>query len=194
MDYYCGQWANSNCPDPKELYESLVFKPDDVISDIGFSYWSKLESNSYRFHEFKDWHLYDYSDDRCISLAPSQERIQYGIKEIYFEFYVNSTIYIHTPGMFSKGINKGSKMNVEFGKLYFYEVNHEFHELLDYGGDHCNDDKTYQMDACNYDGVEKKSMEMPGCTTPYGPNKTKICTNSTKGSEAQEIYDSYMYS
>ena len=62
-------------------------------------------------------------------------------------------------------------------KENFYDVHYEFHELLDYGGAVCNNDQTYQMDACNYNGTEKKSLEELGCTTPFGPNKTKICTN-----------------
>ena len=189
-DYHFGkQWANSNCSDPKELYESIVFKPEDVIREIKFTDWT----NYIHEHEYKDLYIHDdLHNGRCFTVIPSYEHSQYGIKEIYMMFHVNSSIYIHTPGMFSKWRKIGSKINVEFGKFYNYEVNHKYHELLDYGGAHCNNDITYQMDACNYEVVENESMEMLGCTTPFGPNKTKICTNSTKGREATRIHARYL--
>ena len=56
-----------------------------------------------------------------------------------------------------KGSNQlRSKIHVKLGKNYFYDVHHEYHEVLDYGGTPCNNDKTYQMDACNYNGTKKK--------------------------------------
>ena len=67
---------------------------------------------------------------------------------------------------------------MELGKEYHLYVHYEIHELLDYGGAFCNNDKTYQMDACNYNGIEKKSLEIVGCTNPYGFNKTKICNDA----------------
>ena len=63
-----------------------------------------------------------------------------------------------------------------------------------YGGSPCNNDKTYQIDACNYNGAEKKSLEELGCTTPFAPNKNKICTNRTIGKRAYSNFNRFMYS
>ena len=82
---------------------------------------------------------------------------------------------------------------MELGKDYHLNVHYEVHELLDHGGAFCNNDKSYQMDACNYMGVEKKSLETVGCTTPFGPNKTKICTDANKGKNSSEIYWKFMF-
>ena len=191
-----GHWSNSNCSDPKELFESIVFKPKDVIDSIGFEYWTKPEDNKYSIDEFKDWYTYDDARfGRCATLALSHEQTQSGIKEINLRLHANSTVHIHTPGMFSKGSKQlSSFIEVELGTQQILEVYHEVHELLNYGGALCNNDRTYQMDGCNNNGIEKKSLETVGCTTPYGPNKTKICTDANKGQKALEIYWKFIYS
>ena len=192
-DYiYYGQWVNSNCSDPKELFEAIVFKPEEVIKSIRFVYWKNSSSNW--IDNFTD--LYEDSDfGRCVTLTPSKEHIQYGIRAMQLRLLVNTTVYIHTPGMFLKGSEQlRSKIHVKLGKDYRYGVHHEFHELLDYGRSPCNNEKTYQIDACNYNGTEKQSLEELGCTTPFGPNKNKICTNQTIGRKAILTYYSSMYS
>ena len=131
---------------------------------------------------------------RCITLSLSHVNSQYGIKKIEMQLLVKSTIHIHTPGMFSKGSKQlSSKNNVELGKFYDLHVHYEVYELLDYGGAFCNNDKTYQLDTCNYNGTEKTSLEIVGCTTPFGPNKTKICTDIL-ALKASDIYLQYMFS
>ena len=84
MNYmFYGQWANSNCSDPKELFESIVFKPEDVIDWIHFEYWTKPEGTNYSIHEFKDWYLYeDAIFGQCVTLSLSHANSQYGIKKI----------------------------------------------------------------------------------------------------------------
>ena len=161
-----------------------------MIKSIRFDYWTNSSSNW--INNFTD--LYKDSDfGRCVTLTPSNEHIQYGIRKITLKLLVNSTVYIHTPGMFLKG-SKQSKIDMKLGKIDKYVVHREYHELLDYGGSPCNNDKTYQIDACNYNGTEKKSLEELGCTTPFGPNKTKICTNETIGRRAYSIYHRFMFS
>ena len=162
-----------------------------MIKSIRFEYWTKSSSN------WIDNITVFYEDSpigRCFFLNIN-EHIQYGIKEINLKVLVNSTIYIHTPGMAKKG-NKHlrSRINVELGKWYDYYVQHEYHELLHYGRDPCNNYKTYQIDACNYDATEKQSLEEHGCKTPFGPNKTRICTNQTIGGKAMLTYFTFMYS
>ena len=190
-----GPWSNSNCSDPKEVFESVVFKPEDVISSILLEYWTKPGSTNYSIHEFKDWYLYDDAMyGRCISLSLSHVNSQYGIQKIDLQLLVNSTIHIHTPGMFSKRSKQLSfKNNVELGKWYDLHVHYEVYELLDYGGTFCNNDRTYHLDKCNYNGTEKKSLEIFGCTTPFGPNKNTIC-NDVFALKANDIYWQYMFS
>ena len=163
-----------------------------MIKSIRFVYWTNSSSNW--IENFTD--LYEDSVfGRCVTLTPSNEHIQYGIRAMRLRLLVNTTVYIHTPGMFLKGSEQlRSKIHVKLGKDYRYGVHHEFHELLDYGRSPCNNEKTYQIDACNYNGSERQSLEEFGCTTPFGPNKSKICTNQTIVSKAFSTYWRFMYS
>ena len=176
----------------QKIFEAIVFKPEDVIKSIAFNY--RTNPSGDKIDNFTD--LYEDSDyGRCVTLTPSNKQIQYGIKQVKLKLLVNSTVYIHTPGMFLKGSEQLiSKIDVKVGKTYFYDVHHEYHELLDYGGYPCNDDKRYQMDACNYNGIKKLSLEKLRCTTPFGPNKAKTCTNHTIGRRAYWTYHRFMSS
>ena len=45
----------------------------------------------------------------------------------------------------------------------------------------------YGKDQCTDENFEKEAIELYGCTTPFGPNKDRICDdteNATKGSVA----------
>ena len=190
-----GKWAANHtvdCSDPKELLESIVFKPEDVINSIQFYYWTKSSTTYYNsIHEFKDWYHTDYIQyGRCITLEPSYEHSQYGILRIVLALLVNSTIFIHsTPGLLMKGSDQlMSTHYVELGKFYTMPVSHEVRELLDYGGDPCNKEKTYHVDICNAKGFEEKSLATVGCTSPYATNKSKICTDAYNGKTASNIY------
>ena len=195
FDYDYGKWASNNCSDPKELYEAIVFKPEDIIKSINIWYWTKSNVSEYSsINEFKDWYYRDCKTiGRCVILAPSHEHSQHGIKEIFVELRVNSTIAINTPGMLSKGSKMMMyKSYVELGKQYTMNIDYDIYELLDYGGEPCNNDKSYQLDDCNSNGAWKKSMETIGCTSPYALNKTKICTDAVKAGETAKIYSQFM--
>ena len=113
---------------------------------------------------------------------------------INLDLIVNSTIFIHTPGMFTKGSDLLMTNNyVEKGKMHLIDINYEIRELLDYGGDPCNTDKIYQMDGCYSKATEKIALATVGCTTPYAFNKTNICTDDSKGEAALDIYDMFMF-
>ena len=86
-----------------------------------------------------------------------------------------------------------SKSSVELGKHYVKSISYEIHELLDYGGETCNNDKSYQLDDCNTKEVELDSLDMVGCTNPYALYKTKICTDAYEGEKAIDIYREFMY-
>ena len=98
--YSSGKWANDNCSDPKELFEAIVFKPEDVIRSIEFRYWRNSSHNIINSN-FTD--LYEDSNEgRCFTLAPSNEHIQYGIKRTYTLIFLNNHLslsiqnYLHS--------------------------------------------------------------------------------------------------
>ena len=114
-----------------------MFKLEDVIETIQFKYWTKSQGMVYsNIHEFNDWY---HNDDsfygQCFTLVPSHEHIQHGIKSLSLKLIVNSTIFIHTPGMLKKGSDQLAAIHyVENRKVHTFQINYEIHELLDYGG------------------------------------------------------------
>ena len=127
---------------------------------------------------------------RCFTLTPSDDYTKYGIKKIGLRILVNSTIFIHSAGIVQTGSRQiMSEQYVELRKRYNFFFNWRFYDLLDYGGGICNNDKNYSKDLCVDKAVEKESIDKSGCTTPFGPDKTKICMEKEKSKNVSLIYD-----
>ena len=182
--YRHGKWATNDtkCSDPKELFESIVFKPEDVLTSIRIEYW-EVSSTAYNsLYQFKNWHWHDSKHyGRCFTLTPSDEIIRNGIKMIALKLMANSSIFVHTPGVYNKRLKQQSRKYVELGKRYSFKFKHVIHDVLDYGGDSCYNDKTITYDLCIDKANERKLLEKVGCTSPFGFNKTKICTDGDQG-------------
>ena len=52
----------------------------------------------------------------------------------------------------------------------------------------CTKDEFYDVDNCIEQDIEERSLAKYGCTTPFGPNKTHICTDQALGKGALEVY------
>ena len=50
----------------------------------------------------------------------------------------------------------------------------------------------YEKDSCTESKLDKTSLEKFGCTTPFGPNKDKICKDQENGSKVMELYTKTM--
>ena len=142
-NYKNREWRNNNtnCTDPKKLFEAIVFKPEDVIKKFDISYWSTTKSQSYNYLQSKNqWHQYDSSSyGRCFTLKLSPEQVMKDIKGITLKLGVDSDVFTHTPGMVltqpknKMTFNGGEvteQQKAEVNKMYLWTLNHEHHELL----------------------------------------------------------------
>ena len=66
------------------------------------------------------------------------------------------------------------------------QLNHEIYNMLDLGG--CSTEPEFDQDLCTDARAERTSLKKLGCTTPFGPNKDKICQDQESGSKALKIY------
>ena len=192
-----GKWENKlNCNDPRQLFESIVLKPENVVKSIGFIFWSYPIEMEPRIvykglREYSDWHHYDsMMYGRCFTMNPPKKLTKYGIKKVFLKLKVNATIFIHTPGMRLK--TKGGELmqlhNVALGKKYNFAIKHESYEVLDYGGDPCNNEQNYSKDLCADVAIQTESINKIGCTTPFGPDKNQICRERNESRAARSIY------
>ena len=69
---------------------------------------------------------------------------------------------------------------------------HEYYEMVDFGGDSCNNEKEYRRDLCTNKAIEIESLNTFGCTTPFGPSKDKICTQD-EGGNVTKLYNDAIY-
>ena len=140
--YFKGRWnsKNTDCIDSRKVFEAIVLKPEDVIRKVSFFYGSTNKMQSFTYLQYKDeWKHYDnHYHGRCFTMSPTPEQIRKGILYIELDIAVNSTIYIHTPGLLfhypSKKITFFGEAYrqfryVEVGKSFKWTLNYEFHEL-----------------------------------------------------------------
>ena len=147
--------------------------------------------------KFVNWQQYDsMKHGRCFTLSLSHELTKFGVKKLSFELKrYSSAVFIHTPGNFLKastGKMRYQKL-VHRGVIYRLSINHEFNELLDFGGDSCNDEKEYSRDFCTEKSVEMEMLKQFGCTSPFGQNKTQICKAGEKALNVTQIYKNGLY-
>ena len=62
--------------------------------------------------------------------------------------------------------------------------------LVDSSGDNCNDEKLYSRDLCVEELAQNECLNKVQCTTPFGPDKSKICQNNNDGNVTVKIYRS----
>ena len=145
---------------------------------------------------------FDYFDSayygRCTTFTPSQKRINQGIKSIVLSLKQSAKVFIHTPGMFLTYPEKAMKyfgqdvrleITANAGMRYTWNVKHEVHELVEFNKNGCNWEKQYSKDLCVDKLIQKESLENVGCTTPFGSDKSQICTNLSNAQKALKMYD-----
>ena len=197
-----GKWvgASDSCSDPKNLFESIIFKPEDVIKYVSFYDFNSNVAYYDNINDYDNWFHFDTKFyGRCFTvLAPSDTKNGNWISAIELILLVDSTIIIHTPGMFvsaNEGGQKKQEKSIELGNWYEFSLDFEYHQMLDvdYGGIPCIDDNEYQKDLCFEKTIEKELVDKVGCTTPFGPNKSQICKQEDEISKASEMYGSLYY-
>ena len=64
--------------------------------------------------------------------------------------------------------------------------------MLDIGGKPCKTEPGFDQDLCTESQLDKKLLIKFGCTSPFGPNKDKICKDHENGSKVMELYKDTM--
>ena len=64
--------------------------------------------------------------------------------------------------------------------------------MLDIGGKPCTPETGFDKDVCAESKLDEKSLEKFGCTSPFGPNKSRICKDYETGFKVMELYKDTM--
>ena len=189
--YRKGNWASSKCPDPATLYESLVIKPQDLLDSISFGFYSKPTSDAVTIEpKFSTKVLSPFDRPtygRCYIATPTKEMTSFGIKWVRIYAKKNVEVFLHSHGMLeTEGDLNKIKVNIE--EFKDVDIEHEVYELLNHGKQSCNLLAEYNKDVCEHEMFERETIQLHGCTTPFGPNKDKICKSPEKGTTVLEEF------
>ena len=188
-----GKWVG-NCSDPKEYFESIAYKLEDLVASVGYKYFDEdvedyLENNPKKLNN-----LWTHSDTRaygrCFSLVPTTFHIKLGIKEIQIGVKSDVDAFFHTPENFitaEHDTDRLQKQRIILKHVYRCKVSHDLFKMID-DGKSCMSHPKYSIDKCANEEVERKSLENFGCTSPYGSNKTNICQDPDVISKVIEMY------
>ena len=149
--------------------------PDDAICENGQKLFYKKE--------------YYFNGD-CFATVLPDCIIAAGPLEVVFEFYDKTDIFIHHFGQFLSP-NSRSRVDVDKGKFVKIAVNHEVVQLLsgeEFGNCVDNYGNDGDFDSCIYSNLKRLMMEEVGCTVPWIPDKSQICTDETKRKKAFDVY------
>ena len=186
-DYFHNNvWEGSNgshefCKDPWKLYEEMTKNPfDAMIKNITAS---NDDLDKYQLN-------YSSRDDkyngRCFTFEePQNTKITY----VQIWFWNDAYVYVHSPGSFFGTDYKEFKVLV--GDRVKVDVMHEVFEVLDFDGHAC-EKYPFGRDACIFEMIQKDSTKI-GCTSPYGRNKSNICTDNEKSSYAYDLFANLTY-
>ena len=176
---WVGDGSEDFCKDPLKLYEEMTKDPfNSIITDVvmvGMNYDS-FNPTTYVTKDSK-W------NGRCYEFeVPKDTKITFMV----FWLSKDALVYIHSPGSFHGANYK--EFAVLLGKQIEIDVMHEVFEVLDFDQQQC---ETYPdgRDKCIDEKVYELSMEQLGCTSPYGTNKSNICTSTETSSKAYTIFD-----
>ena len=174
-EIWTGNGTEDFCNDPSALYEEMTKDPfNSVVSAVTVN----LNFNLTAYTTKDDW-----VNGRCYEFELPKDT---KITTMEFRFWNSAYVYIHSPGSFH-GTDYWD-IQVLIGKVIFVNILHEVFEVLDFDGQPC---KKYPngRDKCIDDKIHEISMEELGCTSPYGQNKSNICTNHGKSSKAYSIFE-----
>ena len=189
------KWSNQaieNCDDPKSLYYNIIWKLEDLVFKVEVASFdmSKIVFNDNIAALFSP--IDKSANGRCYTIQPPEQNLKDGIYRIKFIFKAEARVFVNNNGVLgvkraadSKFIdvypNKKSRVNVEYS-LY---------KMLDFQGIPCNNEKGYLLNKCVLNGLEKESLKMIGCVTPFGITKENICQDEQVAKRAYDLYKEF---
>ena len=180
-----------NCSDPKSVYESSVVSMDDLIESYKpYAYFSKDEQSEVQ-NDSKAIPIYVRTLDRanygrCFTLHLAFA----SISSIELKFKQGVKIYFHSYGSM-KTRNPRVYLRLGITERMTVALDYKVFEFLSTSDEPCQHDVHYNKDFCIDEALHKISLDTIGCTTPFGRNKSLICTDPQSAIKAKELYAKY---
>ena len=99
------------------------------------------------------------------------------------KFNIDAQVFIHQRNDWH-GPDSITKTYSKLGKYHSYPIYYQFHTKID----NCLETSDRFRDQCFYERMSELLMKEVGCTVPWLPDKSTICTNGTKSKMAWNLY------
>ena len=178
------------------MFESIVRKKEDILTYIRYRYFDgSNETKEYtttssalsKIRSHVDSDLYG----RCLTFSPTENMIKSGIRQVELKIKKTSWIFFHTNGMIETKTHTDSEITQIFASSYnktYLDFDFTVYDMFDFGGQPCETKPKFNHDTCTESKLERKSLEMFGCTTPFGSSKDNICQDYENGSKVMDLY------
>ena len=184
-------WSNQaiqGCRDPETLYYN-VWMQENIISAAKVKSFNK----STTWFSGNETALFSPVDVRfhgqCYTFLPPEQNLKDGINQINFYVRAKARVFVNNKGVL--GVKPPAE--TKFVDIYLNtttkaNVDHSLHKVLDFQGSPCNNEKEYRLDKCVLNGLEKETLMLFGCTTPFGITKDNICKGNPDAKNAFFLY------
>ena len=187
-------WSNQaieSCKDPESLYYNVwnIWKSKDLISSVKIKSF-KGSSTWFLGNETALFNPVDKRfQGRCYTFLPPEQNLKEGIYEIKLFVKANARVFVNNNG--ALGVKPAEATNfddVSLNNTHKVNVDHSLYKVLDFQGSPCNNEKTYSLHKCVFNGLEKESLKSIGCVSPFGIAKDKICKDNENAKKAFKLY------
>jgi hypothetical protein len=186
------KWSNQNienCGDPKSLYYNIIWKLEDLISKLQVYSFDRskivFRDNITALFSPIDKSAYG----RCYAFQLPEQNLKDGIYRIKFIIKAEARVFVNNNGVF--GVKYSKFIDVYPKKKILVNVEYSLYKMLDFQGIPCNNEKGYLLNKCVLNGLEKESLKMIGCVTPFGITKENICQDEQDAKKAFQLYKEF---
>ena len=185
-------WSNQtieNCRNPKSLYYNIIWKLDELVSKV-IIYSFNMSSIVFKDNKttvFSPIDTHNYG--RCYTFLPPEQNLIDGIYRMKFTLKAKARVFVENNGVF--GVKRSAEDNfldVSPLEKYHVKIDHNLYKMLDNQGVPKKKKKGYLLNKCVLNELEKESLKMIGCVSPFGITKDNICENEQVSKKAFLLY------
>ena len=126
---------------------------------------------------------------RCYTFQPLEQNLKDGIYRMKFFVKAEARIFVNNNDVL--GVKRAAEskfIDVYPNKKILVNVDYSLYKMLDFQGTPCNNEKGYLLTKCILNRLEKESLKMIGCVTPFGMTKENICQDEQDAKKAFQLY------
>ena len=186
------QWLG-NCSNPEELFERSTVNKSELIKCMRpYNYFNQLPSNLKTPEVNLPTEYISYLDRRQFGRCYTIRMTDPNISSYRMNFYETVKIYFHSLGTMKSSYPR-VYMRIKPDQRMTVALGYDVFDFLSTTEEPCEENIDYSEDDCIDKLVHRDSMKEIGCTTPWGKNKSTICTSSSKAKMAADLYNKYFW-